>query len=81
MTGKEILAVNVIDEGAGFKESIRDYIRDLIDQSLCEEVYDKIVEERGLSENDVQTDDFYRDPIWVDAWNKKVNEIVAELKL
>ena len=81
MTGKEILAVNVIDEGAGFKESIRDYIRDLIDQSLCEEVYDKIVEERGLSENNVQTYNFYEDPMWVDAWNKKVNEIVAELKL
>jgi len=81
MTGKEILAVSVIDEDAGFKESIRDYIRDLIDQSLCEEVYDKIVEERGLSENDVQTYDFYRDPIWIDAWNKKVNELVAELKL
>ena len=80
MTGKEILAVNVIDEGAGFKESIRDYIRDLIDQSLCEEVYDKIVEERKL-EDDVQTYNFYEDPIWVDAWNKKVNEIVAELKL
>jgi len=81
MTGKEILAVNVIDEGAGFKESIRDYIRDVIDGTLCEEVYDKIVEERKLSENDVQTYDFYRDPIWIDAWNKKVNELVAELKL
>ena len=81
MTGKEILDVNVIDGDAGFKESIRDYIRDLIDQSLCEEVYDKIVEERRLSEDGVQTYDFYKDPIWVDAWNKKVNEIVAELKL
>lgn len=81
MTGKEILAVNVIDEDAGFKESIRDYIRDLIDQSLCEEVYDKIVEERGLSEDDVQIYDFYKDPIWIDTWNKKIDEIVAELKL
>ena len=81
MTGKEILAVNVIDVDAGFKESIGDYIRDVIDQSLCEEVYDKIVKERGLSEDAVQTYDFYRDPIWIDAWNKKVNEMVAELKL
>ena len=81
MTGKEILAVNVVDECAGFKESIGDYIRDLIDQSLCEEVYDKIVEERGLSEDDVQIYDFYKDPIWIDTWNKKIDEIVAELKL
>lgn len=81
MTGKEILTVNVIDEGAGFKESIGDYIRDMIDGILCEEVYDKIVEERGLSEDDMQTYNFYEDPIWVDAWNKKVNEMVAELKL
>ena len=81
MTGKEILAVSVIDEGAGFKESIGDYIRDVIDGSLCEEVYDKIVEERKLSKDDVQTYNFYEDPIWIDAWNKKVNELVAELKL
>lgn len=81
MTGKEILDVNVIDEGAGFKESIRDYIRDLIDQALCEEVYDKIVEERKLSEDGAQYYDFYGDPIWADAWNKKIDEMVAELKL
>ena len=81
MTGKEILAVNVIDEDAGFKESIGDYIRDVIDGVLCEEVYGKIVEERGLSEDGVQTYDFCKDPIWIDAWNKKVNEMVAELKL
>lgn len=81
MTGKEILAVNVIDEDAGFKESIGDYIRDVIDGALCEEVYSKIVEERGLSEDGVQNYDFYKDPIWIDAWNKKVNEMVAELKL
>ena len=81
MTGKEILAVSVIDEGAGFKESIGDYIRDVIDGTLCEEVYDKIVEERKLSKDDVQTYNFYEDPIWVEAWNKKVNELVAELKL
>lgn len=81
MTGKEILAVSVIDEDAGFKESIGDYIRDVIDGTLCEEVYDKIVEERKLSKDDVQTYNFYEDPIWIDAWNKKVNELVAELKL
>ena len=81
MTGKEILAVNVIDECAGFKESIGDYIRDVIDGILCEEVYGKIVEERGLSEDDVQDYNFYEDPMWVDAWNKKIDEIVAELKL
>lgn len=81
MTGKEILAVNVIDEGARFKESIKDYIRDLIDQALCEEVYDKIVEVRNLSEDDVQAYDFYEDPIWIDAWNKKIGEMVTELKL
>ena len=81
MTGKEILAVSVIDEGAGFKESIGDYIRDVIDGTLCEEVYDKIVEERKLSKDDVQTYNFYEDPIWIDAGNKKVNELVAELKL
>lgn len=81
MTGKEILAVSVIDEDAGFKESIGDYIRDVIDGTLCEEVYDKIVEERKLSKDDVQTYNFYEDPIWIDAWNKRVNELVAELKL
>ena len=81
MTGKEILAVSVIDEGAGFKESIGDYIRDVIDGTLCEEVYDKIVEERKLSKDDVQTYNFDEDPIWIDAWNKKVNELVGELKL
>ena len=81
MTGKEILAVSVIDEDAGFKESIGNYIRDVIDGTLCEEVYDKIVEERKLSKDDVQTYNFYEDPIWIDAWNKKVNELVAELKL
>lgn len=81
MTGKEILAVNVIDEGAGFKESIGDYIRDVIDGVLCEEVYGKIIKERRLPENDVQTYDFYRDPIWINAWNKKIDEMVAELKL
>ena len=81
MTGKEILAVNVIDEDAGFKELIGDYIRDVIDGILCEEVYGKIVKERGLSEDNVQSYDFYRDPIWIDAWNKKIDEMVAELKL
>lgn len=81
MTGKEILAVNVIDENAGLKESIGDYIRGVIDGILCEEVYDKIVKERGLSEGDVQTYDFYKDPIWIDAWNKKIDEMAAELKL
>ena len=81
MTGKEILAVNVIDEDAGFKESIGDYVRDIIDGILCEKVYDKIVKERGLSEDDVQTYDFYKDPIWIDAWNKKIDEMVVELKL
>lgn len=81
MTGKEILAVNVVDECAGFKESIGDYIRDVIDGILCEEVYDKIVKGRGLSEDDAQTYNFYEDPIWVDAWNKKIDEMVAELKL
>lgn len=81
MTGKEILAVNVIDEGARFKESLGDYIRDIIDGILCEEVYDKIIKGRGLSEDDVQIYDFYKDPIWIDAWNKKIDEMVAELKL
>lgn len=81
MTGKEILAVNVIDEDAGFKESIGDYIRDVIDGILCEEVYGEIVKERGLSKDDVQTYDFYEDPMWVDAWNKKIDEMVAELRL
>ena len=81
MTGKEILDTRIMDEDAGFKESIGDYIRDMIDGTLCEEVYDLIVEERKLSKDDVQTYNFYEDPIWVEAWNKKVNEIVAELKL
>ena len=81
MTGKEILAVSVIDEDAGFKESIGDYIRDVIDGALCEEIYDKIVEARNLSKEEVQAYNFWEDPIWVEAWNKKVNEIVAELKL
>lgn len=81
MAGKEILDVNIVDAYAGFKESIGDYIRDLIDQALCEEVYDKIVKERKLSEDDMQTYNFYADPIWVDAWNKKIDEMIAELKL
>ena len=80
MSGKEILDTRIMDEDAGFKESIGDYIRDIIDGTLCEEVYDKIVEERKLSK-DVQAYNFYEDPIWVEAWNKKVNELAAELKL
>lgn len=81
MTGKEILDMNVIDEYAGLTESIGNYIRDVIDESLCEEVYDLIVAERNLSEVDELDYDFYKDPIWIAAWNKKIDEMVAELKL
>lgn len=81
MTGKEILSVNIVDETSGFKESIGDYIKDIVDGALCEEIYDKIIEERGLSEDDVQDYDFYSDPIWIKAWNEKINEMVTVLKL
>ena len=81
MTGKEILNVNIVDETAGFKESIGDYIKDIVDGVLCEEVYDKIVKERRLTDDNMYDYDFYSDPIWIKAWNKKIDEMITVLKL
>ena len=81
MTGKEILDLEMRWDDSGLKESIGDAIRDIIDQSLCEEIYDQIWEARGLTEESAETYNFYDDPIWKEAWNKKVDEMVAVLKL
>lgn len=81
MTGKEILSVNIVDETSGFKESIGDYIKDIVDGALCEEIYDKIVEERKLTDDSIHDYDFYSDPIWIKAWNEKISEMVTVLKL
>lgn len=81
MTGKRILGITLEDPCTHLQESIGDYIRDVIDESLCEEVYDQIWEARGLTEKTAETYDFYDDPIWKEAWNKKVDEMVTALKL
>ena len=81
MTGKEILDLEMVWDDSGLRESIGDAIRDIIDQSLCEEIYNQIYEVRGLTEETAETYNFYDDPIWKEAWNKKVNEMVAVLKL
>ena len=81
MTGKEVLGITLEDPCTHLQESIGDYIRDVIDGALCEEVYDQIWETRGLTEETAETYDFYGDPIWKEAWNKKVNEIAKALKI
>lgn len=81
MTGKEILALGLVDDQTGIKDSIGDFICDIIDQALCEEVYDKIVDRRKLTEAACRNYDFYADPIWKKAWNKKVREITDVLRL
>ena len=82
MTGKEILGIEMEDPRSHLKESIGDYIRDVIDGSLCDEIFDKICDERGLhTEEAAMNYSFYDDPIWKDAWNKKVDEISNALKL
>lgn len=82
MTGKEILNINIVDEMAGFKESIGDYIKDIVDGALCDEgVHDEIVKERKLTGDSKYDYDFYSDPIWIKAWNKKIDEMITVLKL
>ena len=82
MTGKEILGIEIEDPRAHFKESIGDYIRDVIDGSLCDEIFDKICDKRNLmTEEDMDKYSFYDDPIWKQEWNRKVNEIAKALKI
>jgi hypothetical protein len=82
MTGKEVLAIEMEDPRVHLKESIGDYIRDVIDGALCEEVYSKICDKRNLvTEEDIDKYSFYDDPIWKQEWNKKVNEIAKALKI
>ena len=82
MTGKEILGIEMEDPRSHLKESIGDYIRDVIDGALCEEVYDKICDKRNLvTEDDIDDYAFGEDPMWKREWNKKVNEIAKALKL
>ena len=81
MKAKEILELELEDPQLHTKESIGDYIRDVIDGILCDEVYGDICEERGLREEDTINYPFYDDPMWKDAWNKKVDEIADALKL
>lgn len=83
MIGKEILAVEMKDEVTGAKDSIGDYIRDMIDEELCYNgTYDKIIKKRRLSTEQEITDySFYDDPIWKKNWNKMVKEIANTLKL
>ena len=82
MTGKEILEIEVEDSQGHFKESIGDYIRDVIDSSLCDEIFSKICDKRNLvTEEDISNYAFYDDPMWKQEWNKKVSEIAKALKL
>lgn len=81
MTGKEVLEIEMEDPRSHLKESIGDYIRDVIDGALCEEVYDKICDKRNLTEDNIDDYAFGEDPIWKQEWNKKVNEIAKALKL
>lgn len=81
MTGKEIIELKLVDPETRIRDSIKSFIEDVIDVVLCEEVYDKICDERGLTEETVDDYSFYDDPIWKDAWNKKVDEIADALKL
>lgn len=82
MTGKEILGIEMEDPHSHLKESIGDYIRDVIDEALCEEVYDKICDKRNLvTDDDIDDYAFGEDPMWKQEWNRKVNEISKALKL
>lgn len=81
MTGKEILDLEMVWDDSGLRESIGDAIRDIIDQSLCEEIYSEICDKRGLTGESAETYSFYDDPIWKEAWNRKVGEMVTVLKL
>lgn len=82
MTGKEILEIEIEDPRSHIKESIGDYIRDVIDGSLCDEIFDKICDKRNLmTEEDMDKYSFYDDPIWKQEWNRKVNEIAKALKI
>lgn len=82
MTGKEILEIEIEDPRSHIKESIGDYIRDVIDGSLCDEIFDKICDKRNLmTEEDMGKYSFYDDPIWKQEWNRKVNEIAKALKI
>ena len=82
MTGKEILEIEIEDSRSHLKESIGDYIRDVIDGTLCDELFDKICDKRNLmTEEDMDKYSFYDDPIWKQEWNRKVNEIAKALKI
>ena len=82
MTGKEILEIEMEDPRSHLKESIGDYIRDVIDGSLCDEIFSKICDKRNLvTEEDTSDYAFYDDPMWKQEWNKKVNEIAKALKI
>ena len=82
MKGKEILEIEIEDPRSHLKESIGDYIRDVIDGSLCDEIFDKICDKRNLmTEEDMDKYSFYDDPIWKQEWNRKVNEIAKALKI
>lgn len=82
MTAKEILGIEIEDSCSHLKESIGDYIRDVIDGSLCDEIFDKICDKRNLmTEEDMDKYSFYDDPIWKQEWNRKVNEIAKALKI
>ena len=82
MTGKEVLGIEMEDPRSHLKESIGDYIRDVIDGALCDEMYDKICNKRNLvTEEDMEKYSFYNDPIWKQEWNRKVNEIAKALKI
>ena len=82
MKGKEILEIEIEDPRSHLNESIGDYIRDVIDGSLCDEIFDKICDKRNLmTEEDMGKYSFYDDPIWKQEWNRKVNEIAKALKI
>lgn len=82
MKGKEILEIEIEDPHSHLKESIGDYIRDVIDGTLCDEIFDKICDKRNLmTEEDMDKYSFYDDPIWKQEWNRKVNEIAKALKI
>ena len=84
MSGKEILAIELLDTQSGLKEAIGEYIKDVIDEDLCDEgIVQKIMKRRKIEWDTVDQYNysFYDDPMWKRAWNKKVREIADELKL
>ena len=82
MTAKEILELELEDPELRIKDSIGNYIRDVIDGVLCEEIFSKICDKRNLvTEEAIAQHAFYDDPIWEQEWNKKINEIAKALKI